>query len=406
MHPKDISIKDFWYDLPNDKIAAYPLEERHSSKLLIYKNETITESTYKNIADYLEPNTTLFFNNTKVIQARLLFKNKTEANIEIFCLEPSNEYPDIAKAMSRQGQVKWLCMVGKAAKWKDKTLSLHINDCSITAEIIEKTNDTYLIHFTWQPEHLSFAEILDTVGAMPIPPYLKRQSQAIDTTRYQTVYAEEKGSVAAPTAGLHFTNHIFSELTKKNISCNFLTLHVGAGTFKPVKAATMENHFMHEEWIDVSIDTLEKIKESNPTKIIAVGTTSLRTLETIYWMGVKAHINPTATLAELEIKQWDVYEINAQDTLLDIAIDSLIKWMQTNNTVRLICKTQILIAPPYQLKTAYGIVTNFHQPESTLLLLVAAVAGKNWKKIYEHALRNNYRFLSYGDGSLLFKPSN
>lgn len=404
---KNIRIKDYTYDLPEDRIAKYPLEERDSSKLLIYSEGSIAENIYSNIEKYIPENSLLIFNDTKVIHARIYFQDPVDGKIEIFCLEPSEENADPILLMAQNSSVKWKCLVGRANKWKEKTLKLHLDKFTITAEIIERSGDTFIINFSWEPEDLSFAEILEQIGEMPIPPYLKRQSEEIDIDRYQTVYAKQNGSVAAPTAGLHFTQRIFDALNLKGIKNDYVTLHVGAGTFKPVKSETMQDHEMHSEWIDVSVETIENIlhvlnKVEPKGKIIAVGTTSLRTLESLYWMGVKAKDNLDARLRDLEIKQWDPYEIKNDLSSVD-ALNSLLTWMKQNKKKRLVCKTQVIIIPSYNLKMADALITNFHQPNSTLLLLVAAVTGLNWREIYNYALENNFRFLSYGDGSLLFK---
>lgn len=405
MHPRDLQIKNFTYDLPESKIAKYPLAERDLSKLLIYRDGEIAEDVYRNIAEHIPENSFLVFNNTKVIHARLFFKSETGAKIEIFCLEPAEENTEFASIMSKQKSVRWYCMVGRASKWKEKILEHRTADFTLTAEIIERTSDAFIIEFAWIPEQLSFAEILDNSGMMPIPPYLKRDSEEIDLKRYQTVYAKHEGSVAAPTAGLHFTEAIFEKLKTKNISKTEVTLHVGAGTFKPVKSETMNAHEMHAELIDVTIATIQRLLDSLQQNIIAVGTTSLRTIESLYWMGVKTKLNPEISLQNLEIKQWDAYEQTSQVSKtyeVSEILEALIFWMKKNEMERLICKTQIMIAPSYQLKIANALITNFHQPNSTLLLLVAAVVGDDWKKIYKHALENDFRFLSYGDGSLLF----
>jgi len=401
VHAKLIEIKNFTYDLPEDRIAKYPLAERDLSKLLIYRNGKISEDIYRNLSEYIPENSLLIFNNTKVIQARLFFQNSTGAKIEIFCLEPAETNSEMASVMSLKKSARWNCMIGRAGKWKEKILTHRTSDFTLAAEIIERTSDSFVVEFSWQPEELSFAEILDKTGMMPIPPYLKRESEEIDQSRYQTVYAKHEGSVAAPTAGLHFTDKIFETLKAKNISRDEVTLHVGAGTFKPVKSETMQEHEMHAEVIDVKIETIENIRNSLHQHVIAVGTTSLRTIESLYWMGIKARRNSEASVEELEIKQWDVYEMNADSSAID-ALHSLLSWMKKNGHSRLVCKTQIMIAPSYQLKIASALITNFHQPNSTLLLLVAAIAGNAWKNIYGYAMQNNFRFLSYGDGSLLF----
>lgn len=405
MHPREIKIKDFTYDLPEDRIAKYPLAERDLSKLLVYRNGEISEDIYRNISEHIPANSLLVFNNTKVIQARLFFQNSTGAKIEIFCLEPAEENSEMNSVMSRKKSVRWKCLVGGAKKWKEKILEHRAKDFVLTVQIKERTNDAFVIEFAWQSEDLSFAQILEQAGMIPIPPYLKRESEELDSTRYQTVYAKHKGSVAAPTAGLHFTDNIFAKLKTKNISIDEVTLHVGAGTFKPVKSETMQEHEMHEELIDIKIETIERLAKGVSEKdknIIAIGTTSLRTIESLYWMGARAKLAPESSLLELEVKQWDAYEPALQDFRTNTALEGLVGWMKNNEMERLICKTQIMIAPSYQLKIVNALVTNFHQPNSTLLLLVAAIAGEDWKRIYRHALENDFRFLSYGDGSLLF----
>jgi S-adenosylmethionine:tRNA ribosyltransferase-isomerase len=400
MHPREIHISDYTYSLPEEKIAHYPLQERDASKLLVYQNGSITESVYRNIADFLPENSLLVFNNTKVIHARLFFENASGGKVEVFCLEPLEANPEMASVMSRTKTIRWKCLVGRASKWKEKLLRKKTEHFELTAEIVDRTSDTFVVEFNWQPGHLTFAEILDKAGMMPIPPYLHRNSNEVDLTRYQTVYAKHQGSVAAPTAGLHFTEKIFESLHKKNIETTEVTLHVGAGTFKPVKSETLAGHEMHAELIDVTRETVEKLMaaKENSKPIVSVGTTSMRTLESLYWMGVKAADNQDASLQDLEIKQWDGYELRSSDN----ALSSLLHWMKVNRIERILCKTQIIIAPPYKPKVVNALVTNFHQPNSTLLLLVAAVVGNDWKKIYDYALHHNFRFLSYGDGSLLF----
>jgi S-adenosylmethionine:tRNA ribosyltransferase-isomerase len=403
---QQFEIKDFTYDLPEERIAKYPLEERDLSKLLVYKNGTISEDRYKNLDQHISENALFFFNNTKVIQARLFFNNTSGAKIEIFCLEPGLENAEPSSAMLKKANVEWECLIGRLAKWKEKTISIKRNDFTLNAEIVKRNGPVFTIKFSWDPENYTFAEILEQVGQIPIPPYLKRESEAMDTNRYQTVYAEQKGSVAAPTAGLHFTDQIFEKLKSKNAEIDYVTLHVGAGTFKPVKSETLEGHDMHSEWIEVHKESIEKMikqfsdKETSKN-IVAVGTTSLRTIETLYWMGVKANQNLNASIKELEIKQWDAYELSQDLPAID-SLSALLAWLNKNNLDQLICKTQILIVPTYKLRIADALITNFHQPSSTLLLLIAAVVGDEWKRIYKYAMENDFRFLSYGDGSLLY----
>jgi S-adenosylmethionine:tRNA ribosyltransferase-isomerase len=411
MHPKHLSIQNFTYDLPDERIAKHPLAERDSSKLLIYKNGSIESSVYKNIDKHLPKDSLLVFNNTKVVEARLLFKKPTGAVIEIFCLEPAEQYKDITTAMLQKGKVQYKCLIGGASKWKPgMKLQKHIeaNDEQIILEasIVDRLSDCFVVELTWQPADLSFAEILHHAGVIPLPPYLHREMEDDDKERYQTIYAEQDGSVAAPTAGLHFTDAVFNKLAKKNIQKEFVTLHVGAGTFKPVKSETMNEHEMHAEFIDVTTDTIKRLIEYTDKTIVAVGTTSLRTIESLYWMGVKVQNNMDTSKEEISINQWEPYEMEAPNISTKEALTSLLSWMGMQSLSRIITKTQILIAPGYQLKVAKGIVTNFHQPKSTLLLLIASIVGESWKKIYQYAMENNYRFLSYGDGCLLWANEN
>ena len=407
MHPKDISISDFTYRLPEGKIAKYPFIPRDQSKLLIYREGKIKEDIYKNISGYISADSLLIFNNTKVIAARILFKKESGGAIEIFCLEPAGEVNDYPSVMNKTASIEWKCMIGGATKWKGGTLTKKI---AIKNKIIilcatrkQKLIDSYSVEFTWQPAHFSFAEIINKAGEVPLPPYIKRELEQKDKQTYQTIYARHQGSVAAPTAGLHFTARIFSSLKKKNIQTEYVTLHIGAGTFKPVKSSTMELHEMHAEWIDVSLSSIENIRDHGAKNIIPVGTTSLRTVESLYWMGVKCYLNRNCSLEELEIKQWEVYEepLISADVNPKTALHSLVEWLKTNNQKRLFIKTQILLAPGYRFSVATSLITNFHQPKSTLLLLVAAIT-KDWKEIYSFALENDFRFLSYGDGCLLF----
>lgn len=409
MHPRNISILDFTYQLPEEKIAAFPLTERDASKLLVYKSGQITEDVYRNIATHIPAGSLLVFNNTKVIQARILFQKPTGGVIEIFCLEPYGEgIHEFSTIMSRQELVRWKCMIGGASKWKGGALSKQFNTGNETVEIkatlLEKLSDAYVVELSWEPAHYTFAEVLALAGDMPLPPYIKRKAELTDKERYQTIYAVQEGSVAAPTAGLHFTDHVFKTFEEKNISKAFVTLHVGAGTFKPVKASLMEQHEMHSEWIDVNRETIELLLQNSGNTIIAVGTTSLRTIETLYWMGVKTILQPSLSLDALAIQQWDVYETPLADEFCSMAasLGSVLQWMSRNGLDRLLSHTQILIAPGYCYKVANAIITNFHQPQSTLLLLVAAAVNEKWKDIYAYAMENDFRFLSYGDGSLIF----
>ncbi len=405
-HPSTLAISDFWYDLPEKSIAKYPLAERDMSKLLVYKEGDITEHTYRNLAAQIPAKSLLIFNNTKVVEARLLFKKSTGGTIEIFCLEPDDQYPDITTAMLQKGKVWWKCLVGGAKKWKEEKISCTTNNNGqqilIEAKKIKQQTEAFIIELSWNDDTICFAELLHIAGVIPLPPYLNRSSEDSDKERYQTIYAKYDGSVAAPTAGLHFTEIVFKDLTKKNIETAYVTLHVGAGTFKPVKSATMDGHEMHAEYIDVSKKVIELILTKLNDGIVAVGTTSLRTIESLYWLGVKTYLNPNLSIDQFTVLQWDPYEIDSNNISTNIALISLLNWMQINNLEKFVTKTQIIIAPGYEFKIMKGLITNFHQPQSTLLLLVAALIGDDWKRIYQYALNNNFRFLSYGDGSLIW----
>ena len=406
-HPKELSILDYTYPLPEARIAAFPLAERDASKLLIYDQGTITTDTYRQLADYIPEDSLLVFNNTKVVEARLLFQKSTGGVIEVFCLEPHEQYADITSAMLQQGKVYWQCLVGGASKWKpgqvlEKRISYNGNEIMLQAAYIEKRAGCFIIELSWTPLSLSFAEILHAAGAIPLPPYIKRKAEESDNERYQTVYAKHDGSVAAPTAGLHFTEQLFQSLKEKNIRHDYVTLHVGAGTFKPVMAEKMDEHDMHAEWIDVSRSFIETLLKSLSGNIITVGTTSLRTVESLYWIGVKV-VSGEWSVVSGGISQWEVYERKENNITAIESLTALLNWMKGNKLERLVTKTQILIAPGYQFRIINGLVTNFHQPQSTLLLLVAALIGEDWRKVYEYALNNDFRFLSYGDGSLLWR---
>jgi S-adenosylmethionine:tRNA ribosyltransferase-isomerase len=407
MNPKDIRIEDFTYHLPEERIAKYPLAERDQSKLLEYKEGKIAEYSYAKLDSLLPIDSLLVFNNTKVVEARLIFTKSTGGKIELFCLEPDSQYQDITVAMLQQDRVVWNCLVGGAKKWKaDEALQLCLSHgnktITLEARMIDKLSDCFQIEFSWDRPHTSFAEVLHEFGIIPLPPYLNREAEKSDLASYQTVYAKHDGSVAAPTAGLHFTPALLQRLKEKSIDSLFVTLHVGAGTFKPVKSETLSGHDMHAEFIDVKEEDIKQLLKHHNGTIIPVGTTSFRTIESLYWMGVKASMNPEYTISQLEVKQWDVYEL-PQEVSVEMALQSLIHWMKKNNCNRLICKTQLLVTPYYKICLAKAILTNFHQPNSTLLLLISAFVGDAWKMIYDYALANDFRFLSYGDGSLLWR---
>lgn len=407
---ESIAIENFDYDLPDSRIAKYPVEPRDSSKLLVYKNHQITDDFYYHVDRYIPADTLLIMNNTKVVEARLLFQKESGATIEIFCLEPDDHYSNIIEAMQCTDQVYWKCLVGGAKKWKEEILkkSFEINGrlFQLVAKKTAIVNDIFIIELSWDKADTSFAELLHAAGIIPLPPYLKRASEESDQVNYQTIYAQEAGSVAAPTAGLHFTEKIFEALQKNNCKLDFVTLHVGAGTFMPVKSATLGDHNMHAEFIDVDLKLLQQLISTTYSNIIAVGTTSLRTLESLYWMGVKAIAHPDYSIEQLAVQQWDAYELPQHYTKQE-AMEALIAvWRrQAPASTRIICKTQLLITPQYAIRMVDAILTNFHQPQSTLLLLIAAFVGDDWKSIYAHALAHDYRFLSYGDGSLLWKLS-
>ena len=416
-----IEINAFDYPLPEEKIAFTPAPNRADSKLLVWDQDIKASSQYKNIADYLPNNTQLFFNNSKVIAARIFFE-KTNSNgtssIEIFCLEPTKAFTPVIKAMQATTHVEWYCLIGGAKKWKEGLLSkdILIDQKSIlfTAEKITQENGQYLIRFSWDDEAISFSELLTHIGNIPLPPYIERAATNEDKDRYQTTYAKEEGSVAAPTAGLHFSKEVFDTLAVKNIESNFVTLHVGAGTFMPVKVASIDEHIMHAEFIDVDKNTIQllislfnaPIKE----KIVAVGTTSLRTLESLYWLGVQQYHaqqkDNTVSNSMLNLSQWEAYELEASEISPAMALTALLQYLEKQASSHLFAKTQLMVTPGYRFKICNGLITNFHQPKSTLLLIIAAITGEEWKTIYEYALANQFRFLSYGDGSLLWIKNN
>ncbi len=399
---KNIKIADFTYNLPNEKIAKYPLTERDKSKLLVWQDGLIEKNSFKNCVEYLPENAQLIFNNTRVIHARLFFRKETGAKIEIFCLEPI-EPSDYQIAFQEKGRVVWKCMVGNSKKWKTGILKQEIKidgeKFVIRAEKIEQVENTFLIELTWD-KPISFAEIIERTGTLPIPPYLNRETEEADEETYQTVYAKIDGSVAAPTAGLHFTDDIFSLLSAKNISTKEITLHVGAGTFQPVKSTTISGHSMHHESVIIPKNIIEGFVES-PDKIIAVGTTSVRSLESLYWIGLQIE-NNSFNPNKPEVLQWEPYENKAKISTKK-ALQNIVNYLNKTNIPAIQFSTQIIILPGYNFKIINGMFTNFHQPQSTLLLLISAFLGNNWKKVYDFALENDFRFLSYGDSNLYLK---
>ena len=407
MDPRNISISDFTYELSEDRIAAYPLPNRDDSKLLIYHDGTITEDIYRNITAHLPKNSLLVFNNSRVLEARIFFRKETGSVIEIFCLEPHESYLDMNSALVQQGTVFWKCLIGGASKWKkglvlNKKISTGKETISLEARYIEKRSDYFIIELTWKPKSLSFAELLHYMGSVPLPPYIKRKAEALDLERYQTVYARNEGSVAAPTAGLHFTEAVFNEMDRKNIRREFITLHVGAGTFKPVKSETMQYHEMHDEHIEVSAKLIESLLNHIHDPIIAVGTTSLRTIETLYWAGERIFLNPSIHPDALAVGQWAPYSSDVGKISPLESLEAILRWMKDRQQELFISMTRLLLCPGYAYKIVKALITNFHQPKSTLLLLVASMIGNDWRNVYDYALNHQFRFLSYGDGCLLF----
>jgi S-adenosylmethionine:tRNA ribosyltransferase-isomerase len=401
----NLTISDFNYELPNEKIAYFPLEKRDESKLLIYKNQKIQETIFKSIPNIIQDDSILVFNETKVVNARLLFKKDTGAEIEIFCLEPAQNIPAVL-SLTTKSSVVWNCYVGNAKRWKEETLQTTFQfenqSISLFAEKMQIHESHFEIKFSWQPKEFTFSEILTAYGHVPLPPYIKRKDNNKDIESYQTVYAKYEGSVAAPTAGLHFTDEVLLDLSKKNIQKETITLHVGAGTFKPVTKENYKEHLMHAELAEVSLSTLQSIANEVNKQIIPVGTTSLRTLESVYWFGVMLIRKHASIQSDVFIPQHIADEYFDAVYSRKEAIQAVIDYLIQKNSSVLIFKTAIMISPGYKIRMADAIITNFHQPKSTLLLLVYAFVGEAWKTIYEYALTNNFRFLSYGDSSLLY----
>jgi S-adenosylmethionine:tRNA ribosyltransferase-isomerase len=410
-----IRITDFNYQLPDDKIAKYPLSERDHSKLLIYGDEeagssSIQSQTFNNLPNYLPNDTLLIVNNTKVIHARLIFKKESGASIEIFCLSPFIP-SDYTESFAQIHSCSWVCMVGNSRRWKTGPLDMIIqidgDSVTLKAERISApqgeqspTTDS-IIKFTWDNSAYTFPELIEVAGKLPIPPYLNREAEDADDETYQTVYSHVEGSVAAPTAGLHFTPQLLKALEDKGIKTAHVTLHVGAGTFKPVKSEHIADHEMHNEFFSVSKDTINTLI-NHKGKIVVVGTTSMRTLESLYYIGKKLILNPTISARDLSVNQWEPYEEEYEEEP-SASLQAIIDYLEVSGQDSLISSTRLMIVPGYTFHYPDALITNFHQPQSTLLLLVSAFAGKNWKSIYDYALSNNYRFLSYGDSSIIWK---
>jgi len=398
----NIDLNNYTYALPESRIARYPLSQRSDSNLLIYKQGSISHQGFSELPALLEKGSSLVFNNTRVIQARLSFRKSTGARIEIFCLEPLDP-SDYQLAFQSKGQSTWLCLVGNAKKWKSGPVFLDLmlgdQQLRLEARLVQRKEDGFEVKFQWQNPEISFGEIIENSGSTPIPPYLNREAELSDKERYQTVYSRNDGSVAAPTAGLHFTPELLSQLEQRGIRQDHVTLHVGAGTFVPVKEQNARDHSMHSELVVIRRSFLEQW-EKHAERRIAVGTTSTRSLESLYWLGVKLMSAKPGITQKLELKQWD-HESLPQDVSLSRSLKKLLAYCRQHQLEDIQFPTSLMIVPGYEFKTIRGLLTNFHMPGSTLLMLIAALIGEDWKKVYDYALENNFRFLSYGDSSLL-----
>jgi len=402
-----LQISQYNYHLPDDRIAKYPLQQRDASKLLVYDGARIDTSRFGKLPELIPEGSLLLFNNTRVIHARLLFQKETGAQVEIFCLSPHSP-ADYVVNFQQRGHCSWYCMIGNAKRWKDGPLQmqipLHDGIVTLEAEKAGRAGNDIVVQFSWDKEEFTFSELLEIAGKLPIPPYLNRPSETKDDETYQTVYSRSEGSVAAPTAGLHFTEEVMGALRDRGIKTAEVTLHVGAGTFKPVKSDTIAGHEMHTEFIVVPKETIEELL-NHSGKIVVVGTTSMRTVESLYYIGRKLSIGTGMPLSELSVKQWEPYD-GTVEIAPQQALRNILNYLEETGQQRLISSTQLMIAPGYKFHYPDAIITNFHQPQSTLLLLVSAFVGDDWGKIYNYALENNYRFLSYGDSSLLWKEQN
>ena len=401
-NPQSITIADYDYPLPDERIAKFPLERRDQSKLLLYRHGEIGESLFHNIGDYLPPDTLLLFNDTRVIHARLFFRKPTGSTIEVFCLEP-HQMP-VAQAFEQRERCTWLCFVGNNKKWKEgpleRTAEIGGQAVTLTATRHEAVGNAWVVELRWTGG-FSLAEIIDTMGVIPLPPYLNREAEKEDNDRYQTVYAHQEGSVAAPTAGLHFTPELLDSLRARGVETDFITLHVGAGTFKPVSSETIGEHEMHVEQIEIARGNIQRVLDHLGRPVIPVGTTTVRTLESVYWFGVRLQASPD--LDAMHVEQWDPYTLEERHVDTATAYRNVLQWMDRHGIETLHGDTRLMIAPGYKYHVVSGLVTNFHQPKSTLLLLVSALVGDAWRDCYRYALDHGFRFLSYGD-SCLFLP--
>ncbi|HRS53226.1 MAG TPA: S-adenosylmethionine:tRNA ribosyltransferase-isomerase [Bacteroidales bacterium] len=400
----DISTNDFFYELPLEKIAYYPSNERDNSKLLVFKEGIITETLFNSLPDLIDSNSIIVFNDTKVIPARLIFKKNTGAIIEIFCVEPHHCFSNYEQALKSEGEVYWRCLVGNKKRWKKNTLEAYANykntKITLKADFVEDFNEYTVVSFKWDDKNLQFNHILKLFGQTPLPPYIQRQPIEQDKLRYQTVYANRAGSVAAPTAGLHFTPELMNKLKNNGLNIVYLTLHITTGTFRPVTAKNISEHVMHNEQINIPKDTIEQLFLFSDKNIIAIGTTSVRSLESIYWFG--AMIINNKSFKEFKIPQWLPYEQCKLNISRKEALMAVLNFMHNKNINILNGITELIIVPGYQYKMVDAMITNFHQPNSTLLMLVAAFINGKWREVYDYALKNNFRFLSYGDACLLF----
>jgi S-adenosylmethionine:tRNA ribosyltransferase-isomerase len=407
-HPRDLSIHDFTYSLPSERVAEQPAAERGGSRLLVSRGGQLADRQFADLPAELPADSLLIFNDTRVLQARLVAYRDSGSAVELFCLEPVAPHASLELALQQTSSCVWKCMVGRGQRWKSGpvTIPFELNEQSGTvwAEREEREGAESLIRFRWEPATLTFSQVLEAAGRMPLPPYLRRPATAVDAVRYQTVYAAHAGAVAAPTAGLHFTPELLAKLASERTAFGYLTLHVGAGTFQPVKAERMAEHLMHAEPLLVRADLLRQLLAHQPRPVIAVGTTSLRTLESLYWLGaglLQTGLQPDSA-AKLEVRQWQPYDTpEADQPTLEAALQALLTHLESQKAETLEASTRVLIAPGYRFRAVQGLITNFHQPESTLLLLIAALVGPGWRPMYEHALTQGYHFLSYGDSSLL-----